>query len=274
MKNYMILILFCSSCLVAQQQSNLGNTSPVYKFSKDLDLTLVALSTTLNISSFILKKNVEPITIEEINQLNTSDIWKFERKLTENWDKKSITASDAFLYASICNPVLLYLQKDIRKDVFPVSLIWLETMTLNLGLTNLTKTLLSRKRPYLYGNKASLNEKQKNDNQRSFFSGHTSTTAASWFMLAKIYQDYYPQDKRLPYIWSFSATVPAITAYLRVKGGKHFYTDVITGYLVGAAVGLIVPELHKTDNRFSTGMAMLPNSQLGMRIYFVINTNL
>ena len=93
-----------------------------------------------------------------------------------------------------------------------------------LGLTNLTKTLLSRKRPYLYGNKASLNEKQKNDNQRSYFSGHTSTTAASWFMLAKIYQDYYPQDKRLPYIWSFSAVVPAITAYFRVKGGKHFYT--------------------------------------------------
>ena len=214
------------------------------------------------------------IHIEEINQLNTSDIWKFERKLTENWDKKSITASDAFLYTSICNPVLLYLQKDIRKDVFPVSLIWLETMTLNLGLTNLTKTLLSRKRPYLYGNKASLTEKQKNDNQRSFFSGHTSTAAASWFMLAKIYQDYYPQDKRLPYIWSFSAVVPAITAYLRVKGGKHFYTDVITGYLVGAAVGLIVPELHKTDNRFSTGMAMLPNGQLGMGIYFVINTNL
>ena len=145
----MIFILFCFSCLAAQQQSNLGNTNPVYKFSKDLDLTLVALSATLNISSFILKKNVEPITIEEINQLNTSDIWKFERKLTENWDKKSITASDAFLYTSICNPVLLYLQKDIRKDVFPVSLIWLETMTLNLGLTNLTKTLLSRKRPYL-----------------------------------------------------------------------------------------------------------------------------
>ena len=71
-----------------------------------------------------------------------------------------------------------------------------------------------------------------------------------------------------------AAVVPAITAYLRVKGGKHFYTDVITGYLVGAAVGLIVPELHKTDNRFSTGMAMLPNGQLGMGIYFVINTNL
>ena len=98
----------------------------------------------------------------------------------------------------------------IRKDVIPVSLIWLETMTLNLGLTNLTKTLLSRKRPYLYGNKASLNEKQKNDNQRSFFSGHTSTTAASWFMLAKIYQDYYPHDKLSPYIWSFSAVLPCL----------------------------------------------------------------
>ena len=270
----MIVILFCFSCLTAQQQSSLQNTRTVYGVSKNLDLSLVALSTAFNISAVILMQNVKPLTIEDINRLNTSDIWQFERKLTENWDKRFKTASDVFLYASICNPVLLYMQKEIRKDIFPISLIWLETMTLNLGLTNLTKTLVSRKRPYLYGNKACLNEKQKHDNQRSFFSGHTSTSAASWFMLAKVYQDYHPLDKRLPYIWSFSAVVPAITAYLRIKAGKHFYSDVITGYLVGAVVGFTVPELHKTDSRFNTGVVIMPNGQLDLGIHLLFKTDL
>ena len=268
MKNYIIIILLFVSFLTARQKSDQQYASSVYTLSKGLDLPLGTLITAFNISALILKNNVKPLTVEEINQLNTSDIWKFERNLTENWDRKATTASHVFLYSSICYPAFLYLQKDIRKDALPITLIWLETLTLNLGLTDLTKALVSRKRPYLYGDKASLGEKQKHDNQRSFFSGHTSTSAASCFMLAKIYQDYHPQDKRLPYIWSFAAAIPAITAYLRIKAGKHFYTDVITGYLIGAAVGMTVPELHKIENKVSTGATMLPNGQLGLRINY------
>ena len=268
MKNYIIIILLFVSCLTAQQKSDQQYASSVYTLSKGLDLPLGTLIAAFNISALILKNNVKPLTVDEINQLNTNDIWKFERNLTGNWDRKAKTASDVFLYSSIFYPAFLYLQKDIGKDALPIALIWLETLTLNLGLTDLTKALVSRKRPYLYGDKASLGEKQKYDNQRSFFSGHTSTSAASCFMLAKIYQDYHPQDKRLPYIWSFAAAIPAITAYLRIKAGKHFYTDVIAGYLVGAAVGMTVPELHKIDNKISTGPTMLPNGQLGLRINY------
>ena len=33
--------------------------------------------------------------------------------------------------------------------------------------------------------------------------------------------------------------------YERVQSGEHFPTDVITGALMGGAVGLIVPHLHR-----------------------------
>ena len=118
MKNYIIIILLFASCLTAQQKSDQQYASYAYTLSKGLDLPLGTLIAALNIYALILKNNIKPLTIEEINQLNTSDIWKFERKLTENWDRKANTVSHMFLYSSICNPALLYLQKDIRKDVF------------------------------------------------------------------------------------------------------------------------------------------------------------
>jgi len=268
MKNFKILLFFCFSYLGAQQESNSQNFRSVYSINKNLELNLLSLSTALNISAILLAQNVKPLTVQEINLLSKNDIWQFERELTENWDNKSKIASDVLLYASLCNPILFYVQRNTRNDIGPISLIWLETLTINAGITNLTKSLISRKRPYLYGNKANMNDKKKKDNQRSFFSGHTSAAAASWFMFAKIYQDYNPQDKRIPYIWSISAVVPAITAYLRIKAGKHFYTDVIAGYLIGAAVGLTVPELHKKEKYVSTEIAMFPNGQLGLGVQF------
>ena len=111
MKNYIIINLLFVSFLTAQQKSDQQYASSVYTLSKGLDLPLGTLIIAFNISALILKNNVKPLTVEEINKLNTSDIWKFERNLTENWDRKANTASHVFLYSSICNPALLYLQK-------------------------------------------------------------------------------------------------------------------------------------------------------------------
>ena len=66
--------------------------------------------------------------------------------------------------------------------------------------------------------------------------------------------------------YGLAAIPPAFTGFNRVKGLKHFPTDVITGFTVGAATGILVPHLHKkknpnmvlipvTGNRF-TGFAM------------------
>ncbi len=35
--------------------------------------------------------------------------------------------------------------------------------------------------------------------------------------------------------------------YLRMKAGVHYPTDVIAGYTPGAAIGLIIPVLHKNN---------------------------
>ena len=52
-------------------------------------------------------------------------------------------------------------------------------------------------------------------------------------------------------MWSGAFLIPATTAYLRVKAGRHFPTDVIAGYATGAIVGYLIPHLHKKERKNS-----------------------
>ena len=82
------------------------------------------------------------------------------------------------------------------------------------------------------------------DARKSFFSGHTSMTAANSFYAAKVYADMYPDSKWKPWVWTAAALLPAVTAQQRMAAGKHFFTDVLVGYGVGALIGWGIPQLH------------------------------
>jgi membrane-associated phospholipid phosphatase len=50
-------------------------------------------------------------------------------------------------------------------------------------------------------------------------------------------------------VWGAAAAVPAAVAYFRIQAGKHFLSDNIVGYAVGATAGIVVPQLHKVAAR-------------------------
>ena len=91
----------------------------------------------------------------------------------------------------------------------------------------------------------------------SFFSGHVSTVTTSTFFIVKVLSDYHPGlRKKWPLLYG-AATLPALwTAYFRLRAGKHFPTDLITGYFIGAAIGIGVPQLHK--GKFFHNLAFSP----------------
>ena len=45
-------------------------------------------------------------------------------------------------------------------------------------------------------------------------------------------------------MWGFELALAGATANLRTRAGRHFYSDVIVGAIVGAGVGFAVPRLH------------------------------
>ncbi len=131
-----------------------------------------------------------------------------------------------------------------------------EAVTVNATLTHIVKHAVRRPRPYTYDSawrdelQSSLDDGEfvECDGQLSFYSGHTSAAGAWSFAVAHSLSstsDWSWQLRTVPYLTAAGLT--AWTGILRVRAHKHFPTDVIVGGMAGAAVGILVPELHRKD---------------------------
>jgi len=241
MRNIFLSIL-CALCIFGvKAQSPVKPYALTYKF----DVPLATTGLGLNFAYFLMDKKTEKLQPSFYNTLDRQNINVFDRSAAYNWSRPAAIASDVLMFGSIAAPSFLLIDKNIRQDFTKVGVIWAQTMALNTGITNLTKVLVKRTRPYVYNPNAPEHYKLERDARYSFFSGHTSVSTSMCFMTAKIYSDYNPGSKALPYVWTTAAVVPATVAFLRWRAGKHFASDVIIGYLTGAAIGFLVPHLHK-----------------------------
>jgi membrane-associated phospholipid phosphatase len=216
-----------------------------YKLSVSRDVPLSVGGAGLIGTSFILKAKKEVLTPEHIDALNRADINRFDRSAAYNWYPAAAHASDAGMYLSMAVPSLIFINEKARTEYKAVMLMTVETYLITAGLTSLTKELVKRERPFTYNPNAPLDKKMKKDARSSFFSGHTSLSASGTFLTAKMYADFNPESRWKPMVWTGAALLPALTGFLRYQAGKHFWTDILTGYIVGAAVGVAVPAIHK-----------------------------
>ena len=198
-------------------------------------------------SSILLARQVEPLSVEEIRRLeqNRDRIWGVDRWVTKNWSARADRTSDQLLFSSLLLPLGLLADNATRDHFGRHSLIVFESLLVNTALTQLTKTMVRRPRPYTFNPDVPLSLKMKPNARYSFFSGHTSIVSCMSFTSARLYTDLNPGSNLEPAVWGTAALIPALTGYLRVRAGKHYLTDVLVGYGVGALVGLVVPRLHR-----------------------------
>lgn len=189
--------------------------------------------------------DMEPLDAETIAGLQKNDILAFDRSAADNWSPSADRASDVFFYGSVLLPFSLLIDQSVRSNYRHVGVLLAESVVVTEGLTALTKVLVRRKRPFVYNPEVPNSKKESRTAQLSFFSGHTSTVSVFSFFTAKVYIDHHPDSKLKPLIWGVAASLPALTGYLRYKAGKHYPSDVIIGYGVGALAGILVPQLHK-----------------------------
>ena len=186
-------------------------------------------------------------TEESILRLQPRQVNRFDRSAIYQHSKVARYISDATLYSAPLLPLILLSNPNSRKDFGKIFLMDVEVFLLNTALTNLVKEAVHRPRPLAYNPRTQVWEKRYSDNFHSFFSGHVSTVASQSFFFAYVWQAYNPDNKWAPLVWSLSATLPVITALTRYKAGKHFWTDVLAGYAVGALVGVAVPALQRQE---------------------------
>jgi membrane-associated phospholipid phosphatase len=121
-------------------------------------------------------------------------------------------------------------------------LIVLEASAVNLALTQGTKYLFRRARPWAQAEDPPRGHRVgSRESVVSFVSGHSSLAfaiAVSTGSLASL-----RGDEGKEWVWATGLTCAAATAYLRVAADRHYLTDVLAGAALGAAVGWVVPRL-------------------------------
>ena len=244
--NLLVFGLFTLSLNVtlnAQKIDSCGGNPYRLSWSMELPLSLAALST--GISYLVLDAQTPILNQDQLQQFDRTQVPFFDRSATYHWSPSAALASDLLLYTSCAVPLSLLAAPKIRKDYLKITVLYAQTFALTAGLTALCKTLVKRPRPFVYNPSVPISFKQETAARYAFFSGHTSMSAALCFLSASIFQDYHPRHKAVPWLWTAAALVPALTGVLRVQAGKHYWSDVITGYLIGAGIGFCIPKLHK-----------------------------
>jgi membrane-associated phospholipid phosphatase len=145
-------------------------------------------------------------------------------------------------------------------NVVAHAVIFAEALLVNGMVTDSTKRIAQRTRPYAYA------EPTGGASDRfSFFSGHTSWTATASFAAARIFDLSGDLDgwERLG-LYGGATALTAGVGVSRVKAGMHFPTDVLVGALVGASIGIGVPELHRPGGLVFGGSAVPGGGQLSL----------
>lgn len=195
--------------------------------------------------------------LSELSLTSYEDVNAFDRLGTQIGSERARLWSDLTRDAGIGIGSLLLFGRETRHDAGKLAILYTEAMLLASGLTNLTKTSFRRSRPYVFAPDWDPDRPLASGDRASLVSGHTSLSAAGSFFFATVFSDYYPESKLKRYVWGAAVTIPALTGYLRVSAAKHFPTDVIAGYALGAGIGYLVPTLHK-KGILPKGMTITP----------------
>lgn len=129
-----------------------------------------------------------------------------------------------------------------------LALIDSEVIAVTLALQSVVKVVASRERPYGRTCGGEIPQEtqacEQRDRYQSFFSGHSALTFASAAVTCS-------HHLNLPLYGKGTAAVPCatgflmagMTATLRMIGDKHYFSDVVTGAVVGTLVGFGIPYL-------------------------------
>jgi membrane-associated phospholipid phosphatase len=157
--------------------------------------------------------------------------------------------SDVSLSLAVALPIGSELAGTSGARFVNAEVVYTQALLVNALLTSAAKAVFRRPRPFSYQkDRRCAFDFEAADMNRSFFSGHSSTAFAAAFSGSLLLSERgFPSWSRSA-TWGTELALAGATANLRARAGKHYYSDILVGTLVGAGVGIAVPVLHGADD--------------------------
>jgi len=256
MKHVAALLLSASLCLNTTPAAPAQPAPSPYRTHLFVDGAIITGLTGLSVTGLYLVQQKNGLTDAGLARLNKTDVPGIDRWAAGKYSESAQLASDILCYPTmLIAPGLLVFNPAAKAKFGQVAILYLETMMTTDALFTMTVGTTYRYRPYLYGTEGGSGRNGKIATN-SFFAGHAAHTATATFFAAKVFHDFNPDSPAQPYLWAGAALVPAAVGYYRIEAGKHFLSDVLVGYTIGATVGVLVPQLHKKGD--GAGFSVLP----------------
>lgn len=131
------------------------------------------------------------------------------------------------------------------------TLMFAQAIAIGNGINLAVRSLEIWPRPYTYaesGEGLHAAENAKPEAYGSFFSGHATAAFTVATFTDQWFRTVYPNSPYAGIVRAGAYSLAAIESMMRVTAGKHYFTDVIVGALVGTGVSLGILEIHRNRN--------------------------
>ncbi len=246
-----ILILMLNYIVSFSQNDTIQHKTKSYRLNYVVDIPITVAGLVASKYGTDYLRGREPKNLSQIPQLKPQDIWWFDRGATKqnpSEAEKYLDRSNLFMRGAMFAPALMFIDSKVRDIWKEYTVLYFEAQSVNAAAYLAGAMPVSRMRPFMYNTNESLERKLGRNTTNSFFSGHTSVVATSTFFMTKVYFDLHPYAKNRLLWYGLASIPPAITGYYRYKAGKHFPTDILTGFAVGALTGILIPKWHQTKS--------------------------
>ncbi len=212
---------------------------PAYQLFAETDLPLLGIGVVLASARLV---RTQPAYCAP--QCNPADLNALDRTTAGFWSVGWSTASDLSLYAIMGGSALTLLVDEGPAPALNDAVVVAESALTATGLASVVTLAAGRPRPFVFGDKAPLEQRNSADGGLSFLSSHTAVGFALVTSLFVTERRLHP-GKLLPYaVLGAGLALASFVGTARVMAGKHFVTDAVGGAIVGTSVGVLVPALH------------------------------
>lgn len=177
-----------------------------------------------------------------------AEIFGFDHELRGQFSASAHAASNTLIFANVLLPVAIHAGLGVDSTLARVAVVYTESLALSYFFNAATKHLVQRPRPYVYSDDPFVQNFAKSagiDTHLSFYSGHAAMAFTAAVAGSYLYSIRSEDENARALVWGLNLAMASATANLRVRAGRHFYSDVFFGMMVGAALGLLVPIIHQ-----------------------------